>query len=91
MNIEEETCPICIINEPNCYTECGHSYCINCLSKIRHCAICRKNLIRVNLCNEIRNKNIPFIPFTEYEIRIDRRPYQALLWASGLGGLTYTN
>jgi hypothetical protein len=56
MNTEEDNCPICLLTKTDCYTECGHSYCINCLSKIKNCAICRKNLIRVILFNELKQK-----------------------------------
>lgn len=59
--MEQELCPICIENIANCYTECNHSFCINCLCKIKKCAMCRKPLLRENLCKEIRtnfNKKI---------------------------------
>ena len=52
--MEQELCPICIENIANCYTECNHSFCINCLCKIKKCAICRKPLLREKLCKEIR-------------------------------------
>jgi hypothetical protein len=51
-----ELCPICIENDVTCITECSHSYCITCLCKIKKCALCRKHLIRHQLCKEIIGK-----------------------------------
>lgn len=48
-----ETCPICREKLAEYFTECNHKYCINCLSKIKKCAICRKTLLREQLCLEI--------------------------------------
>lgn len=50
-----ELCPICIENSAEYYTECNHGYCIGCLSKIKRCALCRKNLIHSLVCVEILN------------------------------------
>lgn len=47
-------CPICLENKGNYYTECYHIYCLSCLIKIKRCAICRKGLIRVSLCQDIK-------------------------------------
>ena len=47
-------CPICLENDAKYYTEGYHIFCLNCLIKIRKCAICRKSLIRVSLCQDIR-------------------------------------
>jgi hypothetical protein len=52
-----ELCPICIENEATYVTECNHSYCITCLCKIKKCALCRKELIRSKICNEIIGKS----------------------------------
>lgn len=49
-----ELCPICIESPAENYTECGHCYCVNCLSRIKLCAICRKSLLREKLCKEIK-------------------------------------
>ena len=51
-----ELCPICIENEALYFTECGHKYCICCLSRINKCAMCRKALLRSTLCVEIKRK-----------------------------------
>lgn len=51
-----ELCPICTENEATYVTECNHSYCITCLCKIKKCALCRKELIRSKICNEIIGK-----------------------------------
>ena len=51
-----ELCPICIEKPAENYTECGHSYCIGCLSRIKSCSICRKSLLRTQLCEDIRSK-----------------------------------
>lgn len=52
-----ELCTICIENPAEYFTECGHKYCIECLCRIQKCALCRKQLIKVKLCIEIKNKN----------------------------------
>jgi hypothetical protein len=49
-------CPICIENEATCVTECNHYYCITCLCKIKKCALCRKDLVRSQICKEIISK-----------------------------------
>jgi hypothetical protein len=53
----DDLCPICINKKAECYTECQHAYCIDCLSKIHTCAMCRKTLIHNKLCREIVNSN----------------------------------
>jgi hypothetical protein len=52
-----ELCPICIDNSAEYYTECGHKYCIECLCRIKKCALCRKQLLKANLCIEIKKQN----------------------------------
>jgi hypothetical protein len=52
-----ELCPICIDGEALYFTECGHKYCIGCLSRITKCAMCRKPLLRSNLCVDIKRNN----------------------------------
>jgi hypothetical protein len=54
-----ELCPICIENEALYFTECGHGYCVCCLSRIKKCAMCRKSLLRSMLCVEIKHKVNP--------------------------------
>ena len=51
-----EDCPICFENPADYFTECGHGYCITCLSLINKCAMCRKSLLRSMLCVEINCK-----------------------------------
>jgi hypothetical protein len=51
-----ELCPICIENEALYFTECNHSYCITCLSRINKCAMCRKVLQKPLICSEIKRK-----------------------------------
>jgi hypothetical protein len=56
-NYLNELCPVCIDNPAEYNTECGHKYCIECLCRIKKCALCRKPLLKTNLCIEIKNKN----------------------------------
>lgn len=67
-----EICPICIENPAECYTECGHCYCIGCLIRIKKCALCRKLLLRTQLCIEIksntRNRTTDVIDNTEIHV-----------------------
>ena len=53
-----ELCPICIENQAEYYTECGHAYCINCLCRIKKCAMCRHSLQRAEICIQIRKKAV---------------------------------
>ena len=48
-------CPICINKEATVFTECNHSYCACCISRIKKCSICRKPLLHNELCNEIKH------------------------------------
>ncbi len=50
-----DLCPICIENPATYYTECGHCYCIGCLSRIKKCAMCRNPLQKAKLCIEIKS------------------------------------
>jgi hypothetical protein len=52
--METELCPICISREAEYITECNHGYCIECLCKLKKCALCRKTLQKTLLCNQIR-------------------------------------
>ncbi len=63
-NKSVELCPICIDKSANYYTECGHGYCIECLSKIKKCAMCRNNLQMVKICNQIKNHNLSHNNYT---------------------------
>lgn len=75
----DELCPICINDTAEYYTECNHKYCICCLSKIKQCALCRKDLLRTKLCIEIRKDG------DTIHANMIRR-----LWI-GLSGLAYSN
>jgi hypothetical protein len=50
-----ELCPICINAPAEYFTECNHSFCINCLCRIDKCAMCRNPLQKSQLCIEIKN------------------------------------
>lgn len=50
-----EQCPICFENDAEYLTECKHAYCINCLCKIKTCALCRKSLKKGELCIQIKS------------------------------------
>lgn len=56
MNELIELCPICIEKPAEYYTECGHCYCIGCLSRISRCAMCRNQLQRAEICIQIKVK-----------------------------------
>ena len=77
-----ELCPICIENKAEFYTECGHCYCIRCLSCIKKCAMCRKSLIRAKLCIEIKSKNNGTTDIIHY--------YNVLRIMAGMRGLAYS-
>ena len=62
--LEVEMCPICIEKPTEYFTECNHGYCLECLSHLKNCALCRKSLLRNQLCIEIKCK----IKFNELEI-----------------------
>ena len=55
-------CPVCIENPATHFTECNHKYCINCLSRITKCAMCRNPLQRSKLCSQIKIKNTNNLP-----------------------------
>jgi hypothetical protein len=54
---DNNTCPICLFRTTTHITQCNHSYCINCLCRIKKCAICRTQLQQFIINNEIRSKN----------------------------------
>jgi hypothetical protein len=62
-----ELCPICIDNTAEYYTECNHKYCICCLSKIKQCALCRKHLLRTEICSEIRKDGTINVNIIQHE------------------------
>ena len=49
----DNECPICLEEKMLYSTECNHKYCLNCLSKIKYCSLCRKTLNKTLLCIEI--------------------------------------
>jgi hypothetical protein len=56
---DNNICVICYINTKEkeiIYSECEHSYCIDCFSKIKKCAICRKILNKTKLFIELEQK-----------------------------------
>ena len=57
MEFDPNCCPVCLDNETNIVTECNHSYCVNCLCRLKQCALCRKHLLIPILCDEIRSQN----------------------------------
>ncbi len=48
-----ETCPICFQNEIDSITECKHSFCVQCLCRVKKCPICRKILNKSKICDEL--------------------------------------
>jgi hypothetical protein len=44
------TCPVCLTNVVNSYSECCHGYCSDCLQKLKLCALCR-----TPICSENEN------------------------------------
>lgn len=71
-----EYCPICIDKPITVFTECNHGYCINCLCRIKTCAMCRNLLVRSKICSEIK---------TKYRVRVNMPIY------IDIGGLAYSN
>jgi hypothetical protein len=49
-NSMHDECPICLMKEVQCFTECGHGFCVSCVSKIKRCAMCRKKLNHPIIC-----------------------------------------
>ncbi len=75
-NDDDILCPICYDNNAEYFTECNHKYCIDCLKRLKKCALCNKILQRSLLCQEIRSKQNhhsyqiwPFGEFTTYNNR----------------------
>jgi hypothetical protein len=70
-----ELCPICIEDDALYFTECNHSYCITCLSRINKCAMCRKVLQKPLICSEIKRKvkkiNNTYTNFQNYYIHVE--------------------
>lgn len=51
---ESKLCPKCNQREAQYFTECNHSYCIECLCHMEYCYICKNPLQREELCKEVR-------------------------------------
>jgi hypothetical protein len=50
-------CPICYeLTNDFITTNCNHIFCINCIRKIKRCAMCRTELTRSKLCKEIKQR-----------------------------------
>lgn len=90
----DELCPICIENKSEYYTECGHTFCINCLCKIKKCAMCRKILLRSELCAEIKKNNVVMssqqINITEY-LWNHCPTWRILQIMAGMGSVMYSS
>lgn len=96
-----DLCPICIDNPAEYYTECGHCYCIGCLSRIKKCAMCRNQLLRVKLCIQIQrniiNRTIEsFIENNMYRNRMENNiprilHYNVFRIIVGMEPLSYSN
>ena len=78
--LSTEVCPICIENDATCITECRHSYCITCLCKIKKCALCRKDLVRSQICKEIISKCKPLFIQSSCNYFNVVQPYQSHLY-----------
>jgi hypothetical protein len=76
-----ELCPICIENDALYFTECGHKYCVCCLSRVNTCAICRKSLLRSTLCIEIKRKVKPIQQSNNSVGLIFNHPARELIWS----------
>lgn len=89
-----ELCPICIENLAENYTECNHSYCISCLSRISRCAMCRNPLQRAKICVEIKSKNNRTTDIIHYfdldTTEFIANNYNVLRIMAGMGGLAYS-
>ena len=59
-NDDDILCPICYVNNAEYITECKHKYCIDCLKRLKKCALCNKILNRSLLCQEIQSKQSHF-------------------------------
>ena len=102
MNELVELCPICIEKPAEYFTECGHCYCIGCLSRIKKCAMCRKSLIRTKVCIEIKSnkKNritdateivVDYIYLDSNQRQMYTTNYNVLRVMAGMEGLVYSN
>jgi len=93
MNNLINLCPICINNPAEYYTECGHNYCIDCLSRIKKCALCRKHLLKAKLYIEIESQTNKSQSYQVYVMNYNF----ALILLRGLEelsvwrGVTYSN
>lgn len=76
----ELLCPICIQNKAEIFTECNHSYCIQCLCRIKKCAMCRKTLLRAELCEEIKHRFEKKSVFDNEMQRIERQSHDYFDW-----------
>ena len=97
MNNLIEVCPICINKSAEYETECGHNYCIDCLSRIKKCALCRKQLLKANLCIEIKTQTNKSLPYEVYEMDYNsalfflRGRLEGLITVTQWRGVTYSN
>ena len=73
-----EECAICYEKKELFTTECRHNFCINCMSKLHNCAICRATLNRPKLCSEIKLVNFKTQMYNSNETLIEG-PYLSTL------------
>lgn len=66
-----DECAICYEKKELFITECKHSFCINCISKLQICAICRNPLQRAKLCSEIKLTNFRLQLYNRTDICIE--------------------
>ena len=89
-----EVCPICINKSAEYETECGHNYCIDCLSRIKKCALCRKQLLKAKLCIEIKLKDKTIQSYEVYEMNYNSALIffrEGLIPVTQWRGVTYSN
>ena len=55
--VYNDECPICLTNKPDCLTNCNHSFCVKCVSKISNCALCRTPLLIYKICKEMKDND----------------------------------
>lgn len=59
-------------------TYCNHIFCVNCISKIKFCALCQQELITSKLCKEIKSSVPLYVNNQQTDVPLD-------FWFSGSG------
>ncbi len=81
-------CPICYeLTNDFITTNCNHIFCINCITKIKWCAMCRTELTRSKLCKEIRQKYLQTNINENINVNTDPINVPLDFWFSGNPGL----